>query len=58
MNYSDSTDAHIAAAPWADPFEAMMGFSDTTFLPGGLDGIRAWVSLLCRLGTSQFQRRQ
>jgi hypothetical protein len=32
MNYSDSSDAHIAAAPWADPYEAMMTFSDTTFL--------------------------
>jgi hypothetical protein len=32
MNYSDSTDAHIAAAPWADPYEAMMAFSDTTLL--------------------------
>jgi hypothetical protein len=32
MNNSDPTDAQVAAAPWADLFEAMVGFSDTAFL--------------------------
>jgi hypothetical protein len=32
MNNSDPTDAQVVAVPWADLFEAMTGFSDTTFL--------------------------
>jgi hypothetical protein len=32
MNNSDQTDAQVAAAPWADLFEALAGFSDTAFL--------------------------
>jgi hypothetical protein len=32
MNNSDPTDAQVAAAPWAELFEAMAGFSDTVLL--------------------------
>jgi hypothetical protein len=32
MNNSDPTDAQAATAHWADLFDAMAGFSDTTFL--------------------------
>ena len=31
MNNSDQTDAQVATAPWTELFEAMAGFSDTTF---------------------------
>jgi hypothetical protein len=61
MNNPDPTDAQVAAAPWADLFEAMAGFSDTAFLQSiqeDLIGIRTWTSVLRWFGTSPFQRRQ